>query len=78
MEFTDAKEVASNAALSKQFSVAVYNIFEALSANTDLKLNNIEEVYSNLVSATESVAKEMLPKKQWANSPDIQITHLWN
>ena len=36
----DWKEVASNADLSKQFAVAVYNRFEALSANADLQLNN--------------------------------------
>ena len=64
MKSIDWKEVASNADLSKQFSVAVHNRFEVLCANTDLHLDNIDEVYSNLVSATECVAKEMLPKKQ--------------
>ena len=64
MKSIDWKEVASNADLSKQFSVAVYNRFEALSANADLQHNNIEEIYSNLVSATETVANEILPKKQ--------------
>ena len=79
MKSIDWKEVASNAALSKQFSVAVYNRFEALSANSDLQLNNIEEVYSNLISATESVAKDMLPKKlrgkqsRYADYPSVKL-----
>ena len=60
----DWKEVATNPDLSKQFSVAVYNRFETLSGNVDLQLGNIEQIYSNLISATEEVAQEMLPKKQ--------------
>ena len=64
MKSIDWKEVSSNQILSNEFSVAVHNRFEALSVDVELNLNNIDEIYSNLISATEEVAKEMLPKKQ--------------
>ena len=51
-----------NAALSKRFSIDVYNRFESLSNIDDLNVNNIDEVYSNLITATEDVAKEILPE----------------
>ena len=41
----------------------MHNRFEALSTNDELNLNNIDEIYSNLISATEAVAKEILPTK---------------
>ena len=43
--------------------VAVHNRFEALSPNDELNVNNMDEIYSNLISVTEAVAKEMLPSK---------------
>ena len=64
MKSINWKEVSSNPTLSKEFSVAVHNRFEALSVDDELNLNNINEIYSNLISATEAVAKEMLPKKE--------------
>ena len=41
----------------------MHNRFEALSPNDELNGNNIDEIYSNLISVTEAVAKEMLPTK---------------
>ena len=63
MKFIDWKEVSSNPTLCKEFSVAVHNRFEALNQDDELNLENINKVYSNLISATETVAKEMLPSK---------------
>ena len=63
MKSIDWKEVSFNPTLSKSFSVSVYNKFEALSGDIDLNFDNINDIYSNLISATESVAKDMLPVK---------------
>ena len=63
MKIINWKEVSSNPTLSKQFSVAVHNRFESLCDSSDLNEHNINEIYSNLIEATESVAKEMLPLK---------------
>ena len=63
MKSIDWKEVSFNPTLSKSFSVYVYNKFEALSGDIDLNFDNINDIYSNLISATESVAKDMLPVK---------------
>ena len=63
MKSIDWKEVSFNPTLSKSFSVTVYNKFEALSGDIDLNFDNINFTYSNLISATESVAKDMLPVK---------------
>ena len=63
MKSIDWKEFCSNPNLSKSFSVSVYNKFEALSGDIDLNFDNINDIYSNLISATESVAKDMLPVK---------------
>lgn len=67
MKSFDWKEVSSNSTLSKHFSVAVHNRFEALSGEDELNIDNIDEVYSNLIKATETVAKEMLPLKPRGN-----------
>ena len=63
MKTIDWKEVSSNTALCKQFSLAVHNRFEALTIDDELNLENIDKVYSKLMNATETVAKEMLPSK---------------
>ena len=63
MKTINWKEVSSNSTLSNQFSVAVHNRFEALCDGNDLNIDNIEDTYSNLIEATETVAKEMLPVK---------------
>ena len=76
MKSIDWKEVSSNSNLSKEFSVAVHNRFEALSPNEELNGNNIDEIYSNLISVTEAVAKEMLPTKVGGSIPKARIVHL--
>ena len=43
----------------------LHNRFESLCDSSDLNEHNINEIYSNLIEATESVAKEMLPLKPW-------------
>ena len=63
MKSFDWKEVASNPELSKSFFIAVHIKFEALASQEELNCDNIDTIYSNLISATETVAKEMLPVK---------------
>ena len=67
MKCFDWKEVALNPALSKSFSIAVHNKFEDLSGQEELNFDNIDAIYSNLISATETVAKEMLPARPKGN-----------
>ena len=76
MKCFDWKEVASNHALSKSFSIAVHNKFEDLSGQEELNFDNIDVIYSNLITATESVAKEMLPAKPKGNKNTLKIAHL--
>ena len=47
----DWKEVLSNSNLSKEFSFAVHNRFEALSPNDELNVNNIDEIFESNLSA---------------------------
>ena len=47
MKSIDWEEVSSNHALSKQFSLDVYNKFSILSS-ADIDSDNIETVYENL------------------------------
>ena len=53
MKTINWKEVASNTDLSKSFSVAVHNKFQALSSDHELTHDNIEETYSNIIKSTE-------------------------
>ena len=65
MKCFDWKEVARNNVLSKQFSLEVYNRFQSLCDVSDLE-NSLEDTYDSLIACTESVAKEMLPRKKKA------------
>ena len=57
----DWREVSSNHQISKSFSIAVHNKFEALAGQEEVNCDNMDTIYSNLISATETVATEMLP-----------------
>ena len=70
MKSIDWKEVSSNHALSKQFSLDVYNKFSILSS-VDIDSNNIETVYENLVKSTEEIALSTLPKKKGRGNDKI-------
>ena len=64
MKSIDWKEVSSNHhALSKQFSLDVYDKFSILSY-VDIDSNNMETVYENLVKSTQEIALSTLPKKK--------------
>ena len=63
MKRIDWKEVSSSSELSKDFAIQVFNKFQALSS-PDIDSGNVEEVYSNLVKATEEVALAILPRKK--------------
>ena len=72
MKTINWKEVSSNPTLSKCFSVAVHNRFESLCDSNDLNEENINGIYSNLIEAIESVAKEMLPLKPWGKANNVK------
>ena len=63
MKRIDWKEVSSNNQTSKDFAIQVFNKFQSLSA-TNGDTENVEDVYSNLIKATEEVALATLPKKK--------------
>ena len=63
MKRIDWKEVSSNNQASKDFAIQVFNKFQSLSA-TNGDTENVEDVYSNLIKATEEVALATLPKKK--------------
>ena len=52
-----------NKVLSKQFSLEVYNRFQSLSDVSDIE-NSLDSTYYSLIACTESVAKEILPRKK--------------
>ena len=60
----DWKAVSQNKDLSERFTIAVHNKFEILSSNSEVELGNIDDIYSNLSTATVETATEMLPKKK--------------
>ena len=64
MKCFDWKEVAMDKVLSQNFSLEVYNRFYSL---CDLA-ESIEDTYDTLISCTEEVAKEMLPRKKKSQS----------
>ena len=65
MKSVDWREVSSNQDISDQFSIDVYNRFQALAPSTEeVTSENINLVYDNLVKTTQEVALETLPKKQ--------------
>ena len=76
MKVIDWKEVSTNTDLSKQFSVSVHNRFQVLSQNNDINEENIEELYSNLITVTEEAALEILPKKQKGKSHQPQNSNI--
>ena len=59
----DWQETSSNFIIRDNFTLEVYNRFSAL-FNEDLNKDNVEQAYSHLISATEEVALEQLPKKK--------------
>ena len=63
MKTIDWKNVSSNPAVSKQFSIEVFNRFEAL-CDTEINSDNIDEMYGNLIKTTEEVALSSLPRKK--------------
>ena len=63
MKTIDWKDVSSNPAMSKQFSLEVFNKFEAL-CDSEINSDNIDEMYGNLIKTTEEVALASLPKKK--------------
>ena len=63
MKTIDWKTVSANSALSKQFSLDVFNKFSSLST-CDISSGNIEDVYGTLIQCTEDVALEILQKKE--------------
>ena len=66
MKCFDWKEVAMEKVLSQNFSLEVYNRLHSL-CNADLA-ELIEDTYDTLISCTEEVAKEMLPRKKKSQS----------
>ena len=71
MKCFDWKEVARNNDLSKQFSLEVFNRFQSLCDVSDLE-NSLEDTYDSLIACTESVAKEMLPRKKKASRNEAE------
>ena len=55
MKTIDWKEVSPNTTMSEKFSLKVFNKFESL-ANSEINSDNIDQVYNNLIKATEKVA----------------------
>ena len=76
MKTIDWKEISSNTDMSKQFTLEVYNKFQSLSTS-EIDAENIEDVYSGLIVATEEIALATLPKKKSrgqskpSNSPTV-------
>ena len=76
MKSIDWKSVSANQALSKQFSLDVFNRFKSLST-FEVNSDNIEDVYSTLIKSTEEVALATLPKREKktqskpSNSPSV-------
>ena len=66
MKCFDWKEVAMDKVLSQNFSLEVYNRFYSL-CDADLA-ELIEDTYDTLISCTEEVTKEMLPRKKKSQS----------
>ena len=66
MKTIDWRSVSQDKDLSARYSIAVHNKFQILSSNSELELGNIDDIYSNLSSATIETATEMLPKKKSA------------
>ena len=64
MKTIDWREVSSNSNLINSFTLAVHNRYQALSQNQDIVPENLEDAYSNITTATEEVALDILPKKQ--------------
>ena len=60
-----------NSVLSKQFSLEVYNRFQSLCDVSDIE-NSLESTYDSLIACTESVAKEMLPRKKKASRNEAE------
>ena len=71
MKCIDWKAVSQNKDLSEKFAIAVHNKFQLLSSNIDVELDTIDDIYSNLSTATVNTATAMLPKKKSAakNTP---------
>ena len=63
MKTIDWKEVSSNTTMFDNFSLEVFNKFQSL-ANSEINSDNIDQVYNNLIKATEEVALATLPKKE--------------
>ena len=74
MKTIDWRSVSQDKDLSARYSIAVHNQFQILSSNSELELANIDDIYSNLSSATIETATEMLPKKKAAARKSASIT----
>lgn len=72
----DWKKVNSDTHISSQYSINVFNRFEALTFECNAVSNDIETTYSNLMKATEEVALSTLPKKQKRNSQPIEMSDM--
>ena len=60
-----------NKVLIKQFSLEVYNCFQSLCDVSDIE-NTLDSAYDSLIACTESVAKEMLPRKNKAERNEAE------
>ena len=62
MKTIDWKEMSSNATMSEKFSLEIFNKFESL-ANSEINSDNIDQVYNNIIKATEEVVLVTLPEE---------------
>ena len=63
MKSIDWKQVSANPPLSQQFTIEVFNRYQALEME-DINTDNIDIAYDNLIKLTEEVALSTLPKRK--------------
>ena len=76
MKCIDWKAIPQNKDLSEKFAIAVHNKFQLLSSSNDVELDTIDDIYSNLSTATVNTATAVLPKKKAAAKSTPSRTHI--